>query len=58
MMVLQLFNREERAYQRFSQVNEVHMEAFKDAVGAGKKGESLLFLVRRGDSTVFLALKR
>ena len=34
------------------------VEAFKDAVGGGKKGESLLFLVRRGDSTVFLALKR
>ena len=34
MMVLQLFNREERAYQRFSQVNEVHMEAFKDAIMA------------------------
>src|SRR3954466_5873138 len=34
MMVLQLFNREQRAYQRFSQVNEVHMEAFKDAIMA------------------------
>jgi serine protease Do len=34
------------------------VEAFKDAVGGAKKGESLLFLVRRGDSTVFLALKR
>src|SRR3954466_8425830 len=32
MMVLQLFNREDRAYQRFSHVNEVHMEAFKDAI--------------------------
>jgi ATP-binding cassette subfamily B protein len=32
MMVLQLFNRENRAFQRFSQVNEVHMEAFKDAI--------------------------
>jgi ATP-binding cassette subfamily B multidrug efflux pump len=32
MMVLQLFNREDRAYDRFSQVNEVHMEAFKDAI--------------------------
>ncbi len=34
------------------------VEAFKDAVGGVKKGESLLFLVRRGDATVFLALKR
>jgi len=34
MMVLQLFNREERAFERFSQVNEVHMEAFKDAIMA------------------------
>jgi ATP-binding cassette, subfamily B, multidrug efflux pump len=32
MMVLQLFNREDRAFKRFSQVNEVHMEAFKDAI--------------------------
>ena len=34
MMVLQLFNREERSFQRFSKVNEVHMEAFKDAIMA------------------------
>src|SRR5438105_83212 len=34
MMVLQLFNREKRAFQRFSEVNEVHMEAFKDAIMA------------------------
>ena len=34
------------------------VDAFKDAVGGAKKGESLLFLVRRGDSTIFLALKR
>ena len=32
MMVLQLFNREDRSFERFSQVNEVHMEAFKDAI--------------------------
>ncbi len=32
MMVLQLFNREERAFQQFSKVNKVHMEAFKDAI--------------------------
>lgn len=34
------------------------VEAFKDAVGKAKPGESLLFLVRRGDATIFLALKR
>jgi ATP-binding cassette, subfamily B, multidrug efflux pump len=34
MVVLQLFNREERAFRQFSQVNEVHMEAFKDAIMA------------------------
>ena len=34
MTVLQLFNREKRAYQKFSEVNEVHMEAFKDAIMA------------------------
>jgi ATP-binding cassette, subfamily B, multidrug efflux pump len=34
MMVLQLFNREERAFQEFSKVNEVHMEAYKDAIWA------------------------
>jgi ATP-binding cassette, subfamily B, multidrug efflux pump len=32
MVVVQLFNREERAYNKFSEVNEVHMEAFKDAI--------------------------
>jgi serine protease Do len=34
------------------------VESFKSAVSNSKKGESLLFLVRRGDSTVFLALKQ
>jgi len=34
MVVLQLFNREERAFQKFSDVNAVHMEAFKDAIMA------------------------
>src|SRR6266568_5585533 len=34
MMVLQLFNREERSFNKFSEVNEVHMEAFKDAIMA------------------------
>lgn len=34
MVVLQLFNREERAYDKFSEVNAVHMDAFKDAIMA------------------------
>jgi ATP-binding cassette subfamily B protein len=34
MLVLQLFNREKRAYQQFSDVNKSHMEAFKDAIMA------------------------
>ncbi len=34
MVVLQLFNREKRAFQKFSDVNEQHMEAFKDAIMA------------------------
>src|SRR5713101_8379041 len=34
MMVLQLFNREQRAFDKFSEVNEQHMEAFKDAIMA------------------------
>ena len=34
MMVVQLFNREERAYDSFSNVNAVHMDAFKDAIMA------------------------
>ena len=34
MVVLQLFNREERAFEKFSDVNAVHMEAFKDAIMA------------------------
>lgn len=32
IMVLQLFNREERAYKSFEEVNALHMEAFKDAI--------------------------
>ncbi len=32
MVVLQLFNREERAFRRFSEVNAQHMDAFKDAI--------------------------
>ncbi|MDP9159541.1 MAG: ABC transporter ATP-binding protein/permease [Acidobacteriota bacterium] len=34
MTVLQLFNREQRAYEKFSEVNAVHMDAFKDAIMA------------------------
>src|SRR6266849_2717007 len=34
MMVLQLFNREKRAYQSFDGVNAQHMDAFKDAIMA------------------------
>jgi ATP-binding cassette subfamily B multidrug efflux pump len=34
MVVLQLFNREKRSYQQFSDVNRSHMEAFKDAIMA------------------------
>jgi ATP-binding cassette subfamily B protein len=34
MMVLQLFNRENRAFRKFSEVNESHMEAYKDAIFA------------------------
>src|SRR6202140_2358885 len=34
MVVLQLFNREQRAFEKFSDVNAVHMEAFKDAIMA------------------------
>jgi ATP-binding cassette subfamily B protein len=34
MMVLQLFNREKRAFNKFSDVNAIHMEAFKDAIMA------------------------
>jgi len=32
MLVLQLFNREKRAYRQFSEINASHMEAFKDAI--------------------------
>src|SRR5438093_10312684 len=34
MVVLQLFNREERAFDKFSEVNATHMDAFKDAIMA------------------------
>jgi ATP-binding cassette, subfamily B, multidrug efflux pump len=32
MVVLQLFNRERKAYKRFSEINRSHMDAFKDAI--------------------------
>ena len=32
IVILQLFNREQRAYKSFEEVNAVHMEAFKDAI--------------------------
>jgi ATP-binding cassette subfamily B multidrug efflux pump len=34
MTVVQLFNREERAFDKFSDVNATHMDAFKDAIMA------------------------
>ena len=34
MVVLQLFNREKRAFHKFSDVNRTHMDAFKDAIMA------------------------
>jgi ATP-binding cassette, subfamily B, multidrug efflux pump len=34
MVVLQLFNREQKAFETFSDVNEQHMEAYKDAIMA------------------------
>jgi ATP-binding cassette subfamily B protein len=34
MTVVQLFNREQRAFDKFSEVNAVHMDAYKDAIMA------------------------
>jgi ATP-binding cassette subfamily B protein len=34
MVVLQLFNREKRAYEKFEKVNALHMDAYKDAIMA------------------------
>ena len=34
IVVLQLFNREQRAYERFEKINRTHMDAFKDAIMA------------------------
>jgi ATP-binding cassette, subfamily B, multidrug efflux pump len=32
IVVLQLFNREKKAYERFEKINRTHMDAFKDAI--------------------------
>ncbi len=32
IVVLQLFNREKRSYERFEKINRMHMDAFKDAI--------------------------
>ncbi len=32
MVVLQVFNREERSYQEFEKINRTHMEAYKDSI--------------------------
>src|SRR5271157_3998592 len=34
IVVLQLFNRENKAYERFEKINRTHMDAFKDAIMA------------------------
>jgi ATP-binding cassette subfamily B protein len=34
MVVLQLFNRERKAYEKFSEINRSHVEAYKDAIMA------------------------
>lgn len=34
IVVLQLFNREKRSYERFEKINRVHMDAYKDAIMA------------------------
>ena len=34
IVVLQLFNREKKAYDRFEEINRTHMDAFKDAIMA------------------------
>jgi ATP-binding cassette subfamily B protein len=34
IVVLQLFSREEKAYERFEEINRTHMDAFKDAIMA------------------------
>jgi len=34
IVVLQLFNREKKSYERFEEINRVHMDAYKDAIMA------------------------
>ena len=34
IVVLQLFNREKKSYQKFKEINRVHMDAYKDAIMA------------------------
>ena len=34
IVVLQLFNREQRSYEEFAKINRVHMDAYKDAIQA------------------------
>jgi hypothetical protein len=34
-----------------------NVDEYKKAVAGSRKGRGVLFLVRRGDSTIFLALK-
>ena len=34
IVVLQLFNREKKSYERFKEINRVHMDAYKDAIMA------------------------
>ena len=49
MVVLQLFNREKRAFKKFSEVNELHMDAFKDAIMAHAIYYPVVEFFRRGD---------
>ena len=52
IVVLQLFNREERAYQKFEKVNAQHMDAYKDAIMA----HAIYYPVVEILSTVAIAL--
>lgn len=52
IVVLQLFNREERAYQQFEKVNAQHMDAYKDAIMA----HAIYYPVVEVLSTIAIAL--
>ncbi len=52
IVVLQLFNREERAYRQFDKVNAQHMDAFKDAILA----HAIYYPVVEVLSTIAIAL--